>query len=137
VRGLSWRDRALAIEAVVLITCAAPLLRLVGLRRLTAAMRHRSAAANTTNDLERTRTIARIVAMAARHTPLSNTCLHRSLTLWWLLGRRGLPGDLVVGARKHHGDLAAHAWVEYRGAVVNDDADAVTGYVVLARTPYA
>jgi hypothetical protein len=65
---------------------------------------------------------------------VSNTCLHRSLTLWWLLGRRGFASDFVLGARKRDGRLEAHAWVEHQGAAINDDPAVVGEYLVLSRT---
>ena len=65
--------------------------------------------------------VARLVNMASRHTPLPNTCLHRSLALWWLLERRGFDSRLQFGARKRDGVFEAHAWVEHGGLVVSDD----------------
>lgn len=140
IRALSWSDWAVAVRAAALLTFAAPALRIVRLNDVISLLKQpvpTTPRPNRTDDVTRAQTIARLVAMAARHTPVSNTCLHRSLTLWWLLGREGFPSDLVVGARKEQGRLAAHAWVEHRGAVVNDDPEAVGGYVVFQRTPHA
>ena len=50
-------------------------------------------------------------------------CLERSLTLWWLLRRDGIDGELHIGARKEDGQLKAHAWVELRGEVLNDSPE--------------
>ena len=138
IRRLSWSDRALAVQAGVLLTVAAPVLRIVKLSRVINTLNRRvSPSAPTIEHPERPVALARLVAMAARHTPLPNTCLHRSLALWWLLGREGFRSDLVVGARKDHSELTAHAWVEHRGAVLNDDPGAVSRYVVFQRTPHA
>jgi hypothetical protein len=129
-----------AVRAAALLTLAAPALRIVRLNRVVNLLKQPVPAAsrpNRADDGTRPLTIARLVAMAARHTPVSNTCLHRSLALWWLLGREGFPSDLVVGARREPGGLAAHAWVEHGGAVINDDPEAVGGYVVFQRTPHA
>ena len=79
--------------------------------------------------------IARIVDAAARHAPLANTCLHRALTLWWVLRRRGFDASLQLGVRKQSSHFEAHAWVTYAGSVVND-AEVVDGdYVPLSLTP--
>ena len=138
IRRLSWNDRALAVQAALLLTVAAPLLRIVRLSRVITILNRRVLpSAPTVAHPERPVALARLVAMAARHTPLPNTCLHRSLALWWLLGREGFRSDLVVGARKDQGGLTAHAWVEHRAAVLNDDPGAVGGYVVFQRTPHA
>jgi hypothetical protein len=64
--------------------------------------------------------LTRMVDMAARHTLWSNTCLHRSMTLWWLLRRRGFDAQLRLGTRRLEDRFHAHAWVEYAGMVVND-----------------
>ena len=58
--------------------------------------------------------------MAARHSPLHTTCLHRSLVLWWLLHRQGIESALRIGVRKQAGQWQAHAWVEYEGIPLHD-----------------
>jgi hypothetical protein len=65
--------------------------------------------------------VAHVVAMASRHTPTPNSCLHRSLALWWLLRRRGFDSHLRFGARRQQSGFEAHAWVEHNGVVVFDD----------------
>jgi hypothetical protein len=138
VRALSWTDRTLLLQAACALVVTAPLVRVFGIRRLTArfgqSLPPAGRAPVAARDVGRARTIARMVAMASRHTVGPSTCLHRSLTLWWLLGRHRIPSDFVLGARKEEGGLAAHAWVEYRGKAINDDPDVVSGYLVLSRT---
>ena len=132
--ALSWRDRALLIEASAIVSSLPLVLRVVRVQRLTGALGRsldgRRAAGRV--DEPRARQIARVVAMAARHTPTANTCLHRSLTLWWVLGRRGLDSHLKMGARLNEGTLDAHAWVEHSGVVINDDPEVTRGYTPLS-----
>jgi len=45
------------------------------------------------------------------------------MTLWWMLRREGIPGELYIGARKEEGRFEAHAWVELGGQVLNDGAE--------------
>ncbi len=78
---------------------------------------------------------AQTVDLASRHTVVGNTCLHRSMALWWLLGRRGVDSHLRFGVRKDGAHLNAHAWVEYQGRVVNDQPTVGTEYVPLASFP--
>jgi hypothetical protein len=66
---------------------------------------------------------AALVLLTTRYTPFHATCLHRSLTLWWLLRRQGIPGDLRIGVRHQNGLFEAHAWVEYQSTVLNDTPD--------------
>ena len=48
------------------------------------------------------------------------SCLAKSLTLWWLLGRQGIPSQLRIGIRKEAEKFEAHAWVERDGAALNE-----------------
>ena len=45
-------------------------------------------------------------------------CLPRSLTLYLLLRRRGVPAALRIGVKRY--PFGAHAWVECRGEVLDD-----------------
>ena len=47
-------------------------------------------------------------------------CLNASLTVWWLLARKGITSDLRVGVHKDGGKFEAHAWVECGGAALNE-----------------
>ncbi len=75
------------------------------------------------------------VELASKHTVVGNTCLHRSMTLWWLLGRRGVDSHLRFGVRKDGDHLNAHAWVEHHGTVVNDEPTLGKDYMPLASFP--
>lgn len=67
------------------------------------------------------------VAMAAALYPGRAACLERSLMLYWWLRRAGVPVQFRMGAQMY--PFLAHAWVEYRGRVIND----VTEHVKLFR----
>ena len=65
----------------------------------------------------------------------SHTCLVRSLVLWRLLWSTGIDCQLYIGvnhAQKVHDSLAAHAWIEYHGNILNDRPDVHTTYTTLA-----
>ncbi len=64
-----------------------------------------------------------MVQAAARRGAYRATCLPQSLTLWWLLKRQGIEGDLRFGARKEAGRMEAHAWVEINGIPLNETLD--------------
>ncbi len=56
------------------------------------------------------------MAVAARHTPGTWTCLVQALALQLLLQRRGHTARVRLGAtRRASGEFAAHAWVECEG----------------------
>jgi len=63
---------------------------------------------------------AQMVNLADRHGLVHPSCLAKSLTLWWLLRRRGIPSDLRIGIRKENKKFEAHAWVERDGTALNE-----------------
>jgi hypothetical protein len=70
------------------------------------------------------RACAEAVGIVAGRRVVGARCLGRSLVLWFLLRRRGIDAELLIGARAAEGDtLPAHAWVEVAGEPVNDTAD--------------
>lgn len=63
---------------------------------------------------------AHMVNAADRHGLVHPSCLVKSLTMWWLLGRKGITSQLRVGIRKESGNFEAHAWVEREGMALNE-----------------
>lgn len=70
-----------------------------------------------TNNVART---AHMVHAADRYGLIHPSCLAKSLTLWWLLGRQGISSRVRIGIRKENGKLEAHAWVEREGIALNE-----------------
>jgi hypothetical protein len=58
-------------------------------------------------------------------------CLQRSTVLTWMLRRRGVRGELIIGYRPIPVD--SHAWVEVAGVVLNDRPQYQRAYRVLDR----
>ena len=52
-------------------------------------------------------------------SPLPGSCLSRSVTLWWLLQRKGIDTELRIGTKTDSNLFLAHAWVEYLGHPLN------------------
>jgi hypothetical protein len=73
---------------------------------------------------------AHSVVAAAVMLPGRNECLEQSLSLWYLLRRRGVAADLTFGMRQY--PFGAHAWVSYRGEPLNEDREALRHYVAFA-----
>ena len=80
--------------------------------------------------------LAILVGAVARRLPRAE-CLAQSLVLARLVAETGAPGVMVrIGVRPGENELAAHAWVEVGGAVVNDSDDVATRFPVIeARAP--
>jgi hypothetical protein len=72
------------------------------------------------------RSIEYNVALAAALYPGRAQCLERSLVLYYLLRRRGVPITVRFGVQPH--PFAAHAWVEFDGAPLNDIPEHVKQY---------
>src|SRR5262245_39116876 len=62
--------------------------------------------------------MARLALGAYRWYRPDVACLHRALTLYCLLTRRGASVELCFGVKTH--PFAAHSWVEYQSKVVGD-----------------
>src|SRR5438552_18993690 len=82
---------------------------------------------------------AHMVHAADRHGVVHPSCLAKSLTLWWLLGRQGITSRLRIGIRKENGKLRAHAWVEREGTALDEPEELHRHYAAfdreLARLP--
>jgi hypothetical protein len=74
--------------------------------------------ASTDATTERVRECERIVAVAASFFPGRARCLEQSLALYLLMRKRGVAVTYCQGARPW--PFQAHAWIEYRGEVIND-----------------
>jgi hypothetical protein len=74
--------------------------------------------------------------VAASH-PFGHTCMHRSLALQRVLGRRGIAATLQIGTGRRPLLFPGHAWLEVDGTIVNDDPEIVARYVPLHITETA
>jgi hypothetical protein len=72
---------------------------------------------------------ARMVEAADRHGLVHPSCLVKSLTLWWLLARQGIPSQLRIGVRKEVERFEAHAWVDCDGTPLNEPDEHHQHYV--------
>jgi hypothetical protein len=138
-RRLSGPERWLLIQALLLLSVTAQVLRWVGVRRwqsvLARLARGECVAGGDGNAamVQQAGRTARMVRVAAGHVPGGATCLYRSLTLWWLLRRQGLDCDLRIGVARGRGPFTAHAWVEYQGRVLGDSEDVHHRYAAFDR----
>ena len=122
--GLNPPERAAALAGLWRITAVTWQLRTRGfgetLARLDSATGHRRRGPPAPNER-----LARIVDRLGQGVPWRTTCLHRSLTLAWMLRERGVPAEMRIGVGKDNAReaLLFHAWVEIDGLVVNDSPD--------------
>lgn len=137
--ALPARERRVLASAAARLPIAWIALRVAGLARLQAWERRafRRGSQAGADALPEARTIAAIVEIAARHSPFPNTCLSRSITLAWMLRRRGIASELRIGVRRTGASLEAHAWVECAGVPVNDTPESIAGFDPLQPPPQA
>jgi len=122
-------DRSFILRAALLLPLTEMGLRFFGFRRWKEMIEKfflpAQPAQTLTEDLERETALraTRAVRSVELHGPTAPNCLERSMTLWWILRRAGVNGELHIGARKKDERFEAHAWVELRGQVLNDSAE--------------
>lgn len=116
--------RGLFLRAMALLPLVSLSLRWRGFRATQATLQRFLSTANGEQDSalasQRAALSAHMVNAADRHGLVHPSCLAKSLTLWWLLGRQGIPAQLRIGIRKEQEKFEAHAWVERDGAAVNE-----------------
>jgi hypothetical protein len=131
-RGLLWR-------ALVLLPLTTIALRVLGFRRWHAALARlgsaefSSAAVPARSPTEKAQLTTRLVQVASREGLCRTNCLEQSVVLWWLLRRQGISSDLRIGVCKSGDGVAAHAWVEIAGMVLNDAQDVHQHYAAFDR----
>jgi hypothetical protein len=100
------------------------MLRARGLKRSAAFLAAHSDRPAGVSDVAAARSIADAVSLVAGRKMVGALCLGRSLLLWFLLRRRGMDAQLVVGSKHQVDEMwEAHAWVELESEPVNDTAD--------------
>ena len=116
--------QSLFLRAIVLLPVVSLSLHWRGFRVTRVALERVLSKANSVLDAatasERAALTAHMVHAADRHGWFHPTCLAKSLTLWWLLGREGIASELRIGIRKENQKFEAHAWVERDGAALNE-----------------
>jgi hypothetical protein len=130
---LSRFDQKVVLEAAAALVATRIGMRLAGFRRwqaVLASLAPSPAACNAEQgSVNSARAIARMEQSAANHLFFRANCLQQSLTLWWLLQRRGIAAELRIGARKDAGRFEAHAWVESSGVVLNETSESHLHFV--------
>ena len=129
LRALSSNERRTLLHVWVLLPATALGLRLFSFKRCQSALASR--VGNETDNvyesldekIERARSIARMVRVAAARGLYRANCLPQALVLWWLLKRQGIESDLRIGVKRSAPAFEAHAWVEINGIALNEAAD--------------
>jgi len=118
-----WQNRMLVAEAAILLFAASLLIRLVPLRLWRSSLGHRHPTVRASRDTawRSVRTVIRAINRAADCSPIRMVCLPRAMVAQWMLARRGVSPQLVLGVAPPEGARTAHAlhaWVEVDGRIV-------------------
>ena len=117
-------QRRVVAASLVLVPAVKLSLRLRGFGPTAETLAIRSHGPAVPAEPAEARATADAVALVAGRSVVGARCLGRSLVLWFLLRRRGVDVELVIGADAARGGaLPAHAWVELDGVPVNDAPD--------------
>lgn len=131
--SLSTRQRRDLLSALLLIPAVVVGLRIAGYARVVTALDRtsRQPRRSTRNaPPDDARAVADVVSIASRLGAVPSKCLDRSLVIWWMLRRRGIPAMVRFGASADpRRRIAFHAWVESSGEVVNDRSDVTELFV--------
>jgi hypothetical protein len=117
---LTKAERLVALEAALGLTATWIALRTLGFRRWKRVLESPAIRKKTSAPAAE---VVRMEEAAARNLFFDTNCLEQSLVLWWLLQKRGVPADLLIGARKDANRFEAHAWVEFAGAPLNSTGE--------------
>lgn len=129
ILNLNAADRALLLEAVVLLV----LVR-VGVRLASFPALRRRVEARAPGAPRSVSEIAWAVTAAARRMR-GTTCLVEALTAYGMLRRHGHNPAFKLGVRegsRREAVIAAHAWVECDGVIVAGTVDTIADYAVLS-----
>ena len=135
LRKLSWFERRMLAESLLLLPMTSLALRFLPLRVIRVVNDRPRRWRREPIDRGRAGRIAHMVAAAAQHGPYRASCLPQSLVLQFLLRRDGMRGELRYGARKIDGAVQAHCWIEINGEPLIDSPQVHRHYAVLERSP--
>jgi hypothetical protein len=131
--ALPWVERRVLVQAMSTLPLLTLAVAVLGPRRCYRGLARLTPMADGSAPTEvnaclRASRIGTLVQIASRHGPVRGSCLVQSMTVWWLLRRQQIPAELRIGVRKRRERLEAHAWAEFRGVILNDDADVAERY---------
>jgi hypothetical protein len=136
--ALTASERRLLTEAVTVQPAIRLALRVTGFRRCHLGLRRLAHLPTLSGPralaAREAMRASQLVRSAERAGLLDQNCLLHSLTLWWLLQRRGIDSEVRIGVRRIGDAIQAHAWVEHSGQALGQDDDVARRFQTLAST---
>ena len=132
-RRLSWRDWLVLGEAWGRLLYYSLALRRTSFERLESSIHITpKVVIGPTCGLDLARRLQRLVGYASQLHLLPMTCLVRTLALQWMLGKRGTPSQVRIGASRSETGMNAHAWLEVGGQTVGEPEEVSERFKVLS-----
>lgn len=132
-------DYALLIRAIFLVAAIRAGLVLTSFRRVSETLEKRvngdrpASSSGTENSGEEVRRLVWAVSRATRVIPTDKPCLSQALALRYMMARREMETELVIGVAKNEDKtLRAHAWVEMEGTILIGGGSSRKRYTPLA-----
>lgn len=139
LRSLSWAEWCFLLQAIFFLPGTAIALRLFGYQRTLKLFSRSWINADcyvfTKHDRDTVQIATRMIEVAANHGLYRAQCLQKSLVLMGFLHARQIPCNIVLGTRLEGSEFFAHAWVECRGQVINDDAGFIVHFAPIYKQP--
>lgn len=135
--ALSWSDRFLVLEAMLLLGLARLALRIIPEPRLFPwfCRSPRVPQPGGAARIRQIRHIRRAILVGARHAPWRTVCFPQAIAAQTMLRRRGIGTILVYGARRSRDDgLSGHVWLQDGDTIIIGE-QAAADYHALIRFP--
>jgi hypothetical protein len=112
--ALSYRDKLLYSEALLLQFISGLILKLVPFRKITRLFALPSRLTSHIS-LLKSQEIKQAIIITSRLSPWKNKCFVQALAGRWMLNRRGIDSQLSLGVTiGHDKKMVAHAWLKAR-----------------------
>lgn len=122
LRRMSWSDRGLAIESLVMLAAARIFVKITKGKNLVSRIGGKpirgSDAGLSATPSGSVSHVGAMVERIARATWWRSMCLEKALAGKWMLRRRGIPSTMYVGMARRDGEYVAHAWLVGEGETV-------------------
>jgi len=118
---LSWPDRLLLLEALVVLGLARGAVLLVPFRRIAWWLGGPNTETAPECDAAQQAVVRRVgwaIRRVAPHTPWRSSCLAQAIAGKHMLQRRGVCSTLYLGVDREGGVMRAHAWLRAGAATV-------------------
>lgn len=122
-------------SAILLVPAFHVAVRIAGFARTAARIERRSGVLGPSDDAISVERCRLAINRVKQYSPIRGNCLSQSMALAWMLRGRGVQPNLRLGARLTESKFEAHAWVEWRGRVLNDSQDVHSRFTPLSAKP--